>query len=137
MKYEALTALTAQFRTVDINMEFDLMADTINDVISDKDEDEFIGYLVELRNYFLDLTNTSDLAAVTQRFIGSLSWDNFLDDPIEDEDVEFYSLGSMFYNKLTWIAEGSDDDDAIALALKLLEGDKLQTFLDIMEQETK
>ena len=46
-----------------------------------------------------------------QQFIFNFSWDNY-----KDAKDKFYSLGSMYYNKLEWIKEGSSVKEFVQFA---------------------
>lgn len=101
------------------------------------DESEFDGYFEELIDILtIVLDEQHDYKRMKKRlwkYICSMAWDNFYD----DDTNEPYSLGSMFYNKLTWISEGSQEDSAITLADKLLENELMQNYLDKLEQFCK
>lgn len=139
-----LCASTEKFKEKQPDMEFQFLVQSMNDrmvEIYDEDEPdaEFYGYMIELRDFFDSLIGVSDYTKPTKAFIESLVWDNFEDDEDEDEeaDVKHYSLGSMYYNKLTWIVEGAEDEDLVILAKKLLEGETIQNLLDALEELAK
>jgi hypothetical protein len=100
--------------------------------IADQDEgEEWHGYLTEL----LDIFRMCELSTQSYpdkkqllKYINGMSWDNFYD----DEKKEYYSLGSMFYNKLTWIIEGDEGSDAATFAQNVIED--LPAFLDELER---
>lgn len=89
-----------------INIHLDKAIEAIEKV---EEEDEYCGYLKELQRVF-EFSNCNTIPKHTAlNYINhSLDWGNFY-----DGEGNPYSLGSMFYNKLTWIKEGSSVNEAI------------------------
>ena len=103
------------------------------------DDMEWHGIIEELIEYFDIIRKAKTEKQMTKRitdFIAGLSWDNFRDDEAEDEAGDgvmvHYSLGSMYYNKLSWISEGSSNEKALYVANMLK--DTIAPVMDYTEK---
>lgn len=93
-------------------------------------EEEYYTYLYELSQIFEIVKSGNDKKL--QIFISTLPWENF-----KDDDDSYYSLGSMFYNKLTWVVENSIDSNMIEISKKLLRKKCIENLLDNIETNIK
>lgn len=85
------------------------------------DDQEFHGYLEELENILSfvpdDFIITDEVKEILGVFISYIPWDNFENDYDKEEEEyeggeQFMTLGSMFYNKLTWVSEMCTNEKA-------------------------
>lgn len=135
-----LTNTVAQcFREIWWDADCHLITEQLEEIVKkldngNDDESEFHGYMEELHTFFkklTDLRTVPDIKDWVNTFIGSLDWGNFeLDE--EDSKEKYMSFGSMYYNKLQWIIEGSSEDDIIPIIIKLR--DAVPALLDEMEK---
>jgi hypothetical protein len=71
-------------------------------------EEEFYGYMEELSD-ILGMVGDNISHSRLLKYIASMPWDNFTIEPEEEcsflPDTKYMTLGSMFYNKLTYSKE--------------------------------
>lgn len=112
-------------------------------LIDDSEDVEFYDYLYELTDIIAmipkDFNFTTEVKKDILKYIKGLPWDNFMTeegsekDFISDDitDTDYYSLGSMFWNKLQWTIEGCNYPEAVRLATDIC--DVIVPVLDELE----
>lgn len=122
---------------LDINLIKEELDIALTEVKETDDESEFVDTLEELIEFFtiIEEQDPKRLKKKLKAFIGNLSWENFQNDPDEDgEPVKgHYSLGSMFFNKLTWIIEGMDNEEVTSRCQVLV--NDIKPLMDYFENK--
>ena len=115
---------TASIMCLKVVQEIQSMA-PIFDLSDDGEYWDTLEEIADLLKAYVEC-NSIEFKVVFDKFMGNVNWGNWHEDDDEEvedgEDAKTFTLGSIYFNKLTWIVEGSRFNTFKGLASKLLVG---------------
>lgn len=138
---KALKALADGIREPIVKDNMQLLLNSISAVMDElnpegwgvnEDEREYFDTLDELYGLLSEVRKAKTLPrlkTIIKKHISSINWENFKK---ENDNEEYYSLGSVWYTKLSWIEDGSGFGNATHLAKGLCAN--INAYFDELEK---